>query len=137
MVQAINNSSHSTKKETLFYRVHIWYAHCALKAVLEPICRTPAGVGKVIDSADPVMQGRESNRQRESAQAREGIPSECEISSIKRSLSPAERRTLSRTAQVDFTQESRQQDEEKSRQTGTCSKERIKYGCLWRKLGLV
>ena len=67
LVHAINNSRDPTRKETPFYLVHGWDAHSTLKAMTEPIQQKPAGVSKVIISADPVMWRRKSNRQREIA----------------------------------------------------------------------
>ena len=67
MVHAINKYRDSTRKETPFYLVYSWDAHSTLKATSESIRRTPAGVSKVISSADSVMWRRESSRQREIA----------------------------------------------------------------------
>ena len=76
----------------------------------ESIRRTPAELDKVIDSADPVIWRRESNRQREIALR---LAREYQVSAKaprardhNEGLSPAERRTLSQTAQSDHTRES-------------------------------
>ena len=42
LVHAINNSSVSTKKVNPFCLVYLWDAHSTLKAMTEPIRRTPA-----------------------------------------------------------------------------------------------
>ena len=61
LVHAIKTFRDSTRKEFLFYLVHFWDAHYTLKAMTEPIRRTPAKVSKSIESTDPVLWRRESN----------------------------------------------------------------------------
>ena len=116
LVQAINNSRDSTRKETPFYLVHGWDVQSTLKAMTEPIRRIPTGVGKVIDSSDPVMWRRESNRQREIAvrlvKNYQGRAKDRRSSDHNKGIRPAERRTLPPKERSGHTQEAIQQDEE-------------------------
>ena len=67
MVHAINNSRDITRKMTLFYLVHGWDAHSALKTMTESIRLAKPRNNRVMDSTNSVLWRRESDRQQKVA----------------------------------------------------------------------